>query len=55
MRDLSLIVNDQIENRRLENIAIIGVNLEDLSPNLPNVIPVKPFDGLKRDHVFKYL
>ena len=34
---------------------MIGVNLDDLSNNIQNVVPVKPFDGKKRDHVLKYL
>lgn len=55
LRDLSLIINPDVEHRREQNIVIVGSNLEHLSNNIQNTVPVKPFLGKKRDHVFKYL
>ena len=33
----------------------MAVGLEDLAGNIKNLIPVKAYDGKKKDHVFKYL
>jgi hypothetical protein len=34
---------------------IIGVNAQELSADIKNAIPAKKFEGVKKDHVFKYL
>jgi len=55
MRNLGLIVEDEIQNRRSENIVMIGVGYEEMANNLRNYVPVKPYEGKKRDHALKYL
>lgn len=55
LRDLSLINNQNLGEKTLENTVIVGISLEDLASNLKQVVPVKPFEGRKKDHVLKYL
>jgi hypothetical protein len=46
---------DDMKGRKTENVVIVAVNLDDLSTNIKSVIPVKPFEGKKRDNTLKYL
>lgn len=55
LRNLNLIVNEEVHNRKLENITVIGIGYEDMANNIRNYIPVKPYEGIKRDHALKYL
>ena len=54
-RNLNNVTSNSPLHRLKQNTAVVTVNLDDLSTNIKNTIPVKPYDGKKRDHVFKYL
>ena len=34
---------------------VVGVGYEEMANNLRNYVPVKPYEGKKRDHALKYL
>lgn len=55
LRNLNLIQNEEIDNRKPENIVVIGVGYEEMANNIKNYLPVKPYEGKKRDHALKYL
>ncbi|CDW74515.1 UNKNOWN [Stylonychia lemnae] len=55
LRNLNLIINENIENRKPENIVVVGVGCEEMVNILKNYVPSKPFDGKKRDSVLRYL
>lgn len=55
IRNLSLIINDEIECRKPENVVCIGVGYEEMANNVKNYIPVKPYEGKKKDKYLTYL
>lgn len=55
LRKLDKVVIEGVKGRKAENLVILSVNLEDLSTNIKSVVPVKPFEGNKRDNTLKYL
>lgn len=54
-RNLSSILSEKVENRKPENVVVIGVGYEEMANNIKHYIPVKPYEGKKRDHALKYL
>jgi hypothetical protein len=56
LRNIQGLVMDESRPWRSEtNVVAIGVGYEEMANNIRNYVPVKAFEGKKRDHVLKYL
>jgi hypothetical protein len=55
LRNMNKIVLNDVPSRTPQNVVIVGVTLEDLATNIKSVVPVKPFEGKKKDNALKNL
>eukprot|EP00347_Sterkiella_histriomuscorum_P021379 403334178 len=55
IRNLNLIIDEEIECRKPENVVCIGVGFEEMANNLKCYIPVKTYEGKKKDKHLTYL